>query len=228
MQTLALCSTFAMVLTWTLRAFDATAAVGLACVTIHGLLFAEVVARSCIMDHPYHPSSERTTRNGTHANPRAAPVFLVVDTVALAFVTLHTLQVCGFVHFTNPLVSHGLLAVWPLAIANWVVRLVVETDLFSNVAAAVARKETRAMQHATSLRRLGGARCPPPDAGRARRSWFSLMCLFENVKTMALSGSARIFRRAMLACSLADWALLLGVWAAIGGGAVQVDFSCYP
>jgi hypothetical protein len=54
------------------------------------------------------------------------------------------------------------------------------------------------------------------------------MCLFENVKTMALSGSARIFRRAMLACSLADWALLLGVWAAIGGGAVQVDFSCYP
>ena len=116
----------------------------------------------------------------------------------------------------NPVVSRALLAVWPAAIANWVVRLVVETDLFSNVAAAVALKETRAMQHATSLRRLGGARCPPPNAGRARRSWFSLVCLLENVKTMALSGSARIFRRAILACSFVDWALLLGVWATIG------------
>jgi len=30
-------------------------------------------------------------------------------------------------------------------------------------------KETFAMQHATQVRRLGGARCPPPNAGRRRR-----------------------------------------------------------
>ena len=197
---------------------DATAAIGLACVTIHGLLFAEVVARACVMDRSdvAAGAGAATAVDSSHSNPRSAPVFLVIDTLALALVTLLTLQVCGFARFSNPLVCHALLAMWPAAIANWVVRLVVETDLFSNVAAAVARKETLAMQHATSLRRLGGARCPPPNANARQRSWFSIVCLFENVKTMALSGSARIFRRAMLVCSFADWALLLNVWAAIG------------
>ena len=40
--------------------------------------------------------------------------------------------------------------------------------------------------------------------------------LADNAKVMALSGSARIFRRAMLLCSVADWSLLLGVWGALG------------
>ena len=198
-----------MVLTWTFNAYAATAFVGAACTGIHAALFAEVVARSVVTGYGSDGMS-------AHESPRGAPVFLVVDTVALALVTLHTLQVCGSVAFSSPMVSNALLAVWPIACANWVVRLAVETDIFSNVAAAVALKETLAMQHATSLRRLGGARCPPPNAGRAQQSWFSLVCLLENVKTMALCGSARIFRRAILACSFADWVLLLGVWAAIG------------
>jgi len=46
-------------------------------------------------------------------------VFLVIDTAAVAFVFLHTLQVCGWLHFSNPWVSHALLGMWPIAITHW-------------------------------------------------------------------------------------------------------------
>ena len=104
-----------MVMTWTLRAAPLTSAIGLVCVALHAALFAEVVARSCMA--PEKGGSQGGVSGGSA--PRSAPVFLVIDTAAVAFVFLHTLQVCGWLHFSNPWVSHALLGMWPIAITHW-------------------------------------------------------------------------------------------------------------
>lgn len=149
-------------------------------------------------------------------HPRDAPAFLVLDTVALALVTLHSLQVCGFVRFADPRVATALVAAWPATIANWISRLAMETTAFDALSRAVAAKEVAAMRLATQVRRLGGARCLPPDANAFARFWRWCACMWDSAVLMAESGSGRTFRRAMLACSLADWALLLGAWTALG------------
>jgi len=59
--------------------------------------YVKVVARSCMV-HPVRPTGGPSDRSGGEDHPRAAPVFLVVDTAALALVTLHTLQVSGVPH----------------------------------------------------------------------------------------------------------------------------------
>ena len=74
-------------------------------------------------------------------HPRDAPAFLVLDTVALALVTLHSLQVCGFVRFADPKVAVALVAAWPASIANWTSRLAMETTAFDALSRAVAAKE---------------------------------------------------------------------------------------
>ena len=215
LTTLALLSTSLTVAAWTLRLVELTGVLGVFVLGLAPGLLAETLARSLVPpSSDFHAADRRASRGPTI---RDAPVFLVVDLCCLALVALHTARVCGLVSFASDAFATALLLSWPAAIANWATRLVVETDAFADVASAVARKETMAMQHATRMRRLGGARCPPPDAGRFSRAWHGATAAFENVKTMALSGSGRAFRRAMLLCSLADWGLLLGVWAATGG-----------
>ena len=214
LTTLALLSTSLTVAAWTLRLVELTGVLGVFVLSLAPGLLAETLARSLVPPSSDFHAADRAIRSPTI---RDAPVFLVVDLCCLALVALHTARVCGLVAFASDAFATALLLSWPAAIANWATRLVVETDAFADVASAVARKETMAMQHATRMRRLGGARCPPPDAGRFSRAWHGATAAFENVKTMALSGSGRAFRRAMLLCSLADWGLLLGVWAATGG-----------
>ena len=218
LTTLALLSTSLTVAAWTLRLVELTGVLGVFVLGLAPGLLAETLARSLVPPSSDFHATDRAIRSPTI---RDAPVFLVVDLCCLALVALHTARVCGLVAFASDAFATALLLSWPAAIANWATRLVVETDAFADVASAVARKETMAMQHATRMRRLGGARCPPPDAGRFSRAWHGATAAFENVKTMALSGSGRAFRRAMLLCSLADWGLLLGVWAATGGASAS-------
>ena len=219
LTTLALLSTSLTVAAWTLRLVELTGVLGVFVLGLAPGLLAETLARSLVPpSSDFHAADRRASRGPTI---RDAPVFLVVDLCCLALVALHTARVCGLVAFASDAFATALLLSWPAAIANWATRLVVETDAFADVASAVARKETMAMQHATRMRRLGGARCPPPDAGRFSRAWHGATAAFENVKTMALSGSGRAFRRAMLLCSLADWGLLLGVWVATGGASAS-------
>jgi hypothetical protein len=201
---------------WTLRLVELTGVMGVFVLSLAPGLLAETLARSLVPPSDFHAADR-----ASGPTIRDAPVFLVVDLCCLALVALHTARVCGLVAFASDTFATALLLSWPAAIANWATRLVVETDAFADVASAVARKETMAMQHATRMRRLGGARCPPPDAGRFSRAWHGATAAFENVKTMALSGSGRVFRRAMLLCSVADWGLLLGVWAATGGASAS-------
>lgn len=174
------------------------------------LLLAETAVRSVAK-----PSVAYANR-ASDRHPRDAPAFLVLDTVALALCTLHSLQVCGFVRFADPKVAAALVAAWPATIANWTSRLAMETTAFDALSRAVAAKEVAAMRLATQVRRLGGARCLPPDANAFARFWRWCACMWDSAKLMAESGSGRTFRRAMLACSLADWALLLGAWTALG------------
>ena len=210
-QTLALTLTSALVTAWSLRAHSIAVFLGNACVHVNLLLLAETAMRSFAK-----PSVAYANRIDADRHPRDAPAFLVLDTVALALVTLHSLQVCGFVRFADPKVAIALVAAWPASIANWTSRLAMETTAFDALSRAVAAKEVAAMRLATQVRRLGGARCLPPDANAFARFWRWCACMWDSAKLMAESGSGRTFRRAMLACSLADWGLLLGAWTALG------------
>ena len=119
--------------------------------------------------------------------------------------------------FRGPQGGHvALVAAWPASIANWTSRLAMETTAFDALSRAVAAKEVAAMRLATQVRRSvvqGVFRRTPT---RSRGFWRWCACMWDSAKLMAESGSGRTFRRAMLACSLADWGLLLGAWTALG------------
>ena len=214
-QTLALALTSALVTAWSLRAYPTAIGLGHASVIVNLLLLTETAVRSAVKPSAAFSTSSRD-RQDRYTNPRDAPAFLVLDTVSLALVTLHSLQVCGFVHFADPRVALALVAAWPATIANWITRLALETTAFDSLARAVAVKEVAAMRLATQVRRLGGVRSVPPDANAFKRFLHWCACMWDSGKLMAESGSGRTFRRAMLACSCVDWVLLLGAWTAMG------------
>ena len=214
-QTLALALTSALVTAWSLRAYPTAIGLGHASVIVNLLLLTETAVRSAVKPSVSFATSSRD-RQDRYTNPRDAPAFLVLDTVSLALVTLHSLQVCGFVHFADPRVALALVAAWPATIANWITRLALETTAFDSLARAVAVKEVAAMRLATQVRRLGGVRSVPPDANAFKRFLHWCACMWDSGKLMAESGSGRTFRRAMLACSCVDWVLLLGAWTAMG------------
>ena len=214
-QTLALALTSALVTAWSLRAYPTAIGLGHASVIVNLLLLTETAVRSAVKPSVAFSTSSRD-RQDRYTNPRDAPAFLVLDTVSLALVTLHSLQVCGFVHFADPRVALALVAAWPATIANWITRLALETTAFDSLARAVAVKEVAAMRLATQVRRLGGVRSVPPDANAFKRFLHWCACMWDSGKLMAESGSGRTFRRAMLACSCVDWVLLLGAWTAMG------------
>ena len=112
---LTLANTLLMMMTWVLRVPDATYGIAFVCLVLHAGLLAEAVARSC---------------NPSYCPRRSHPLFLVLDTLLTAAVALHTMQVCGWAVFQSAWLAHAMLAVWPIAIANWVSRLALETDLF--------------------------------------------------------------------------------------------------
>ena len=208
-QTLALTLTSALVTAWSLRAHSVAVFLGNACVHVNLLLLAETAMRSFAK-----PSVAYANRIDADRHPRDAPAFLVLDTVALALVVTQPAGV-RVRAFRGPQggrrVGRGVAA----SIANWTSRAM-ETTAFDALSRAVAAKEVAAMRLATQVRRLGGARCLPPDANAFARFWRWCACMWDSAKLMAESGSGWTFRRAMLACSLADWGLLLGAWTALG------------
>jgi hypothetical protein len=160
--------TSALVTAWSLRAYPTAIGLGHASVIVNLLLLTETAVRSAVKPSAAFSTSSRD-RQDRYTNPRDAPSFLVLDTVSLALVTLHSLQVCGFVHFADPRVALALVAAWPATIANWITRLALETTAFDSLARAVAVKEVAAMRLATQVRRLGGVRSVPPDANAFKR-----------------------------------------------------------
>ena len=74
------------------------------------------------------------------------------------------------------------------------------------------------MRRAVRARRLGPARAklPPPDAKRWRRIRFQLALVAGQWREAAVCGSARAFRRVIVACCVIDWITIASVWSAMG------------
>ena len=212
-------TTSLLVAAWTLRADAAVASLASFAAFAHASQLAEILARA---------RDDRRRLADDDRTPRDAPIYLVIDTVVLVLATMRALVVTGGAAFADPAWAAATTAAWPLAMASWTSRLSTETDAFADVAAAVGRKESMALQRSTSVRRLGGARCPPPDAGRVARALYTASLWMDGARAMAESGSGRFFRRAQLLCSLADWTLLLSAWQAAVSGATPPAVIALP
>ena len=212
-------TTSLLVAAWTLRAEAAVAPLASFATFAHASQLAEIFARA---------RDDRRRLTDDERTPRDAPVHLVIDTVVLVLATMRALVVSGGAAFADPAWAAATTAAWPLAMASWTSRISTETDAFADVAAAVGRKESMALQRSMRVRRLGGARCPPPDAGRVARALYTASSWMDGARAMAESGSGRFFRRAQLLCSLTDWTLLLSAWQAAVSGATPPAAVALP
>lgn len=143
----------------------------------------------------------------------------------------------GWLAFASPTLSALVRAVWPLTIANQVHRLALQSELWDGHRQAIALKEAHAMRTVvkTSALRLvdgaagagvrlgGGGGAGGGGAGLGAlfaasfvgRLFGRIGDLWRNGVALAVAGSGHVWRRFILALSIADWGFLLCLWGAL-------------
>lgn len=155
--------------------------------------------------------------------------------------TCQAMEGLGWLTFASPTLSALVRAVWPLTIANQVHRLAVQSELWDGHRQAIALKEAHAMRtvvKSSALRLVdGGDAGGRPDSGISGLLAASVggrLCarmteLWRNGQALAVAGSGHVWRRFILALSIADWGFLLCLWGALdprsGGGSAAAALA---
>lgn len=189
----------------------------------------------------------RTRENAKAVAPRA-PAAAVRPPKGTEQACTHTclfpqaMEGLGWLAFASPTLSALVRAVWPLTIANMVYRLALQSELWDGHRQAIALKEAHAMRtvvKSSALRLVDGAAGAGLGGGEDLRSLRSALlrvralrdvaAVWQNVVALAVAGSGHVWRRFVLALSIADWGFLLCLWGALdprsGGGSAAAALA---